>query len=254
MQPDPIAVVIPTYNEAENIEPLVQQLMALPLDLRVIVVDDNSPDGTGAILDRLAAEDGRVIPIHRPGKLGLGTAHIAGFKRALADGAGLILSMDADFSHNPRYIPAMVDKMRECDLVIGSRYVPGGGTRFCTLPRKVLSWGANAFARIMLRLRARDCTAGFRCYRREVLERIALDEIFSEGYSFLIEILYCVQRMGYRIGETPIIFENRRRGASKVSKKEIYRALDTVLRLRLGRLPWGRGAARRAGNEHAQEN
>jgi len=248
-QPDSIAVVIPTYNEAENIEPLVRQLLALPLPLRVIVVDDNSPDGTGDILDKRAAADARIIPIHRPAKLGLGTAHIAGFRRALADGAEFILSMDADFSHNPRYIPAMVDKMRECDLVIGSRYVRGGGTRFCTLPRKLLSWGANAFAKTMLGLRARDCTAGFRCYRREVLERVALDEIFSEGYSFLIEMLYRAQRLGYRVGEVPIIFENRRRGASKVSRKEIYRALDTVLRLRFGRLPWGRRGRGIAHNE-----
>lgn len=246
VHPDSIAVVIPTYNEAENIEALVLQLLALPLPLRVIVVDDNSPDGTGDIVDRLAAADGRVIPIHRPAKLGLGTAHIAGFRRALADGAEFIMSMDADFSHNPRYIPAMVDKMSACDVVIGSRYVRGGGTRFCTLPRKALSWGANAFAKVMLGLRARDCTAGFRCYRRQVLERVALDEIFSEGYSFLIEMLYRAQRLGYRVGEVPIIFENRRRGASKVSKREIYRALYTVLRLRFQSLPWGRWAARRS--------
>lgn len=244
-QAESVAVVIPTYNEAENIEPLVARLLALPLPLRVIVVDDNSPDGTGDIVDRLAAADGRVIPIHRPAKLGLGTAHIAGFRRALADGAQVIVSMDADFSHDPRYIPAMVDRMGACDLVIGSRYVRGGGTRFCTLPRKLLSWGANAFAKAMLGLRARDCTAGFRCYRREVLERVGLDEIFSEGYSFLIEMLYRTQRLGYRVGEVPIIFENRRRGASKVSRREIYRALYTVLRLRFRRLPWERWAARR---------
>lgn len=245
VQAESIAVVIPTYNEAENIEPLVARLLALPLPLRVIVVDDNSPDGTGDIVDRLAAADGRVIPIHRPAKLGLGTAHIAGFRRALADGAQVIVSMDADFSHDPRYIPAMVDRMGECDLVIGSRYVRGGGTRFCTLPRKLLSWGANAFAKAMLGLGARDCTAGFRCYRREVLERVGLDEIFSEGYSFLIEMLYRTQRLGYRVGEVPIIFENRRRGASKVSRREIYRALYTVFRLRFRRLPWERWAARR---------
>lgn len=245
VQAESIAVVIPTYNEAENIEPLVARLLALPLPLHVIVVDDNSPDGTGDIVDRLAAADGRVIPIHRPAKLGLGTAHIAGFRRALADGAQVIVSMDADFSHDPRYIPAMVDRMGECDLVIGSRYVRGGGTRYCTLPRRVLSWGANALARVMLGLRARDCTAGFRCYRREVLERVGLDEIFSEGYSFLIEMLYRTQRLGYRVGEVPIIFENRRRGASKVSRREIYRALYTVFRLRFRRLPWERWAARR---------
>jgi len=243
MQAEPVAVVVPTYNEAENIELLVRQLLALPLHLRVIVVDDNSPDGTGDILDRLASEDGRVQPIHRPGKLGLGTAHIAGFKRALETGALLVVSMDADFSHDPRYIPGMVEKMRECDLVIGSRYVRGGGTRYCALPRKVLSWGANAFAKTMLGLRAKDCTAGFRCYRREILERVGLDQIFSNGYSFLIEMLYRTERLGYRVGEVPIIFENRQRGTSKISRKEIAKALYTVLRLRFRRLPWERWTA-----------
>jgi glycosyltransferase involved in cell wall biosynthesis len=243
MQSELVAVVVPTYNEAENIELLAQQLLALPLNLRVIVVDDNSPDGTGAILDRLAAEDGRVQPVHRPGKLGLGTAHIAGFKRALEAGAQLVVSMDADFSHDPRYIPDMVEKMRECDLVIGSRYVRGGGTRHCTLPRKFLSWGANAFAKTVLGLRAKDCTAGFRCYRREVLERVGLDQIFSNGYSFLIEMLYRTERLGYRVGEVPIIFENRQRGTSKISRKEIAKALYTVLRLRFRRLPWERWTA-----------
>jgi dolichol-phosphate mannosyltransferase len=239
-QPDRISVVIPTYNEAENIEPLVRQLLALPLGLNVIVVDDNSPDGTGDILDRLATEDGRVRSVHRPGKLGLGTAHIAGFRRAIADGAALVISMDADFSHDPRYVPAMIEKIQGCDLVIGSRYVRGGGARECTLPRRALSWGANGFAKVVLGLHANDCTAGFRCYRREVLENVGLDEIFSNGYSFLIEMLYRTQRLGYKVGEVPIVFENRQRGASKISRKEIFKALYTVLRLRFGRLPWDR--------------
>ena len=243
MQRESLTVVIPTYNEAENIESLVRQLLALPMALRIIVVDDNSPDGTGRILDRLAAEDGRVQPLHRPGKLGLGTAHIAGFKQAMQGGAELVLSMDADFSHNPRYVPSMVEKMGECDLVIGSRYVRGGGTQHCTLPRRVLSWGANTFAKVILGLRARDCTAGFRCYRREVLERVGLDQIFSEGYSFLIEMLLRAQRLGYRIGEVPIVFENRQRGASKISRNEILKAVYTVLRLRFRWLPWERWIA-----------
>ena len=228
-----VAVIIPTYNEKENIEALVTQLLALPTGVHVIVVDDNSPDGTGALADRLAVEsDGRVGVIHRAGKLGLGTAYIAGFKRALAEGADLICTMDADFSHNPRYIPAMVDKIGQgYDLVIGSRYVRGGGSTGCTFDRKLLSWGANAFARTMLSLRAHDTTAGFRCYRREVLAGMDLDEIKASGYSFLIEMLYGVQRRGWRVGEVPIIFENRRLGTSKVSKNEITRALGTVLRL-----------------------
>jgi dolichol-phosphate mannosyltransferase len=228
-----VAVIIPTYNEKENIEPLVTQLLALPTGVRVIVVDDNSPDGTGSIADRLAAEsDGRVGVIHRAGKLGLGTAYIAGFKRALAEGADLICTMDADFSHNPRYVPAMVDKVGQgCDLVIGSRYVRGGGTSGCTFDRKLLSWGANAFACIMLGLRAHDATAGFRCYRRQVLEGMDLGDIKASGYSFLIEMLYGVQRRGWKVGEVPIVFENRRLGTSKVSKDEIIKALRTVLRL-----------------------
>ena len=245
-------VVIPTYNEAENIEPLVRQLLALPLNLRIVVVDDNSPDGTGDILDRLAAEDSRLNPIHRPGKLGLGTAYIAGFKRAMETGALLVISMDADFSHDPRHIPDMLKKMRECDLVIGSRYVRGGGTRHCTLPHKFLSWGANSFAKMVLGLRARDCTAGFRCYRREVLERVGLDQIFSNGYSFLVEMLYCTERLGYRVGEVPIVFENRQRGASKISRREIAKALYTVMRLRFRRLPWERWAAQYRGR-HKQD-
>jgi dolichol-phosphate mannosyltransferase len=233
-----VTVIIPTYNERENIEALVTQLLALPTEVQVVVVDDNSPDGTGAIADRLAVEnEGRVQVIHRAGKLGLGAAYIAGFKHALAEGADLICTMDADFSHNPRYIPEMVDKIVEGhDLVIGSRYVRGGGASGCTLPRILLSWGANAFARTMLSLRAHDTTAGFRCYRREVLAVMDLDDIKASGYSFLIEMFYRVQRRGWRVGEVPIIFENRRLGTSKISRDEIVKAMATVLRLAWTRL------------------
>ncbi|NLF02081.1 MAG: polyprenol monophosphomannose synthase [Anaerolineales bacterium] len=233
-----VAAIVPTYNERENIEALVTQLLALPTGVHVIVVDDHSPDGTGEIADQLATQhEGRVTVIHRAGKLGLGTAYIAGFERGLEDGMGLICTMDADFSHNPRYIPAMVDKIDEGhDLVIGSRYVRGGGTSGCTFDRKLLSWGANAFARTMLGLHAHDTTAGFRCYRREVLESIALDEIKASGYSFLVEMLYRVQRRGWRVGEVPIIFENRRLGTSKISRNEITKAIATVLRLSRARL------------------
>lgn len=233
-----VAVIIPTYNESENIQALVTQLLALPTGVRVVVVDDNSPDGTGAIADRLAAEnDGRVEVVHRAGKLGLGTAYVAGFKRALAEGADLICTMDADFSHNPRYVPGLVDRIGQgYDLVIGSRYVRGGGSSGCTIDRKLLSWGANAFARTMLGLRAHDTTAGFRCYRRQVLEEVKLDEIKASGYSFLIEMLYRVHRRGWRVGEVPIVFENRRLGTSKISRDEIVRAMGTVLRLGRTRL------------------
>lgn len=233
-----LSVVVPTYNEMENIEALVTALLALPLELDVVVVDDNSPDGTGEIADRLAeAHPGHVHVVHREGKLGLGTAYIAGFYAALEAGSDLILTMDADFSHPPRFIPEMVQKIEQgYDLVIGSRYVPGGGTIQCTWPRIFLSWGANTIARTLLGLKAHDVTAGFRCYRREVLEDIALDRIFSNGYSFLTEMLYKVKVRGWRIGEIPIIFQNRQQGASKISRNEIIKALYTVLRLFAARL------------------
>ncbi len=228
-----ISVIVPTYNERENIAALVALLLDLPVEPQVIIVDDNSPDGTGELADELAsAHPGRVHVIHRPGKLGLGTAYITGFKQALARQSDLIVTMDADFSHHPRYIPAMVAKIGVgYDLVIGSRYVRGGDVVECTIFRKVLSWGANAFARTMLGLHAHDTTAGFRCYRREVLESIPLDHIFSSGYSFLIEMLYKVQRQGWAIGEVPIVFQNRRQGISKISRQEIVKAIYTVMRL-----------------------
>lgn len=232
------SVIVPTYNEKENITPLVTMLLALPVELEVIVVDDNSPDGTGEIADGLAHEHpGRVHVIHRAGKLGLGTAYVAGFHKAVNDGRDLIVTMDADFSHPPKNIPKMIAKIETgYDLVIGSRYVPGGAAIECTLLRKLLSWGANAFARILLGLQAHDTTAGFRCYRRQVLESIALDDIFSNGYSFLIELLFKVQRKGWKVGEVPIVFQNRRQGTSKISRNEIAKALYTVWRLFLTRL------------------
>ena len=248
------AVIIPTYNESENLEQLVHLILALPLEAEVIVVDDNSPDGTGQIADRLAAEDEadvatltsprlkqsggspRVHVIHRPGKLGLGTAYIAGFRQALSLGAECVVTMDADFSHHPRYIPSLVARSSGAQVVVGSRYVQGGGTRYCSLKRRLLSRMANGFARLMLGLEARDCTAGFRCYRRQALEAIDLDAIFSNGYSFLIEILYQCQRRGYHIAEVPIVFEDRRHGVSKISRQEILKAIYTVLHLAWERL------------------
>lgn len=228
---DSHAIIIPTYNERENIGLLVEEILDLGLGSQVIIVDDNSPDGTGELADELAAEHPGVHVIHRPGKMGLGTAHIAGMKAALDHGMDHILTMDADFSHHPRYIPDILGALEYFDVVIGSRYVPGGGTLYCTAPRKALSRGANLFARTVLSLRAGDTTAGFRGYRRAVLESIALDEIVSNGYSFLIEMLYRCQRKGWHVGEVPIVFENRQRGASKISRTEILRAQQTVLRL-----------------------
>jgi glycosyltransferase involved in cell wall biosynthesis len=225
-------VIVPTYNEAENIRLLVADILSLEVPIEVLVVDDNSPDGTGQIADDLAGCYSSVHAVHRAGKLGLGTAYIAGFKYGLAHDYERIMTMDADFSHHPSYIPAMLERSHtEADLVIGSRYVRGGGTHGCTLPRKLLSWGANAFAKTVLGLQALDCTAGFRCYRRQVLESIDLDAIVSNGYSFLIEMLYRCQRRGWHVSEVPILFENRRRGASKISKQEVLKAMQTVLRL-----------------------
>ncbi len=230
-------MIVPTYNERDNIEILLDELLSLPVNLSVINVDDDSPDGTGNISDQWAARyPDRVRVLHRPGKMGLGTAYIMGFKSALSLDYDRIMTMDADFSHHPRYIPAMLDLSRECDLVIGSRYVKGGGTLNCTWKRRVLSRGANRFAKMMLGLQARDCTAGFRCYRREVLAAIDLDHIFSNGYSFLIEMIYYVQRRGFTVGEVPIVFEDRRRGTSKISQSEVFRALQTVQRLSMQRL------------------
>ena len=243
-------MIVPTYNEKENIESLVGGILDLPVPVDVLIVDDNSPDGTGEIADQLAAaHPGRVHVIHRPGKLGLGTAHIDGFKKAIEMDANRIMTMDADFSHHPSYIPAMLQMCGEVDLVIGSRYVDGGGTAQCTILRKILSRGANGFAYLMLGLRGRDVTAGFRCYRREVLESIDLDSIRANGYSFLIEMLFRCQQAGWRVGEVPIFFVNRLRGSSKISRDEIIKALLTVLRLVPHRLFAGRPAvaAHRAG-------
>jgi dolichol-phosphate mannosyltransferase len=223
------AVIIPTYNESDNIKALAKEILALGDITEIIIVDDNSPDGTGEIADELTKIYRSIKVIHRPAKLGLGTAYIAGFKEALALGADRIVTMDADFSHHPRYVPDLLARNRDAQLVVGSRYVDGGGTVNCGLQRQILSRGANTFARLLLGLKAHDCTAGFRCYRREVLESIELDEIFSDGYSFLIEMLYKCQRRGWEIGEVPIIFEDRRRGASKISQREIFKALYTVL-------------------------
>jgi len=224
-------VIVPTFNERENLALLLNSLLELPDGVSIIVVDDNSPDGTGEIADDWAKRSDRVRVIHRPGKLGLGTAYVAGFRQALSERYERIMTMDADFSHDPRFVPALLAMSRSFDVVIGSRYVPGGGTKNCTLKRKALSRIANGFAKLALGLRARDCTAGFRCYRREVLESIDIASIKSNGYSFLIEMLYLVQIAGWSVGEAPILFEDRLRGKSKISQKEVYRAVQTVGRL-----------------------
>lgn len=232
----PAAIIIPTYNERENIERLVCEIRAQLAEIHIIVVDDNSPDGTGQVVDTLAARDAYVHALHRPGKLGLGTAHIAGMRRAFELHADPILTMDADFSHNPKYLPALLKALDDFDVVIGSRYVRGGGMEGRDRKLRLVSWGANLFARTMLGLQAHDCTAGFRAYRRAVLHSIDLERIFSNGYSFLIEMLFLCQTRGWRIGEVPIIYQDRQLGQSKISRAEIYRATYTVMRLTYRRL------------------
>jgi len=231
-------VIVPTYNEADNIDELITQLLALPVNLGVIVVDDNSPDGTGQKAEQWSQrETGRIHVVHRPGKLGLGTAYISGFRLALDKlDARRIMTMDADFSHNPRYIPAMIELSKQNDVVIGSRYVAGGGSLNCTRKRIWLSKLANLTARALLGLQARDTTAGFRLYHRHVLETIPLEQVFSSGYSFLVEMLFMCQRRRWLIGEVPIIFEDRRKGTTKISRNEVIKAQYTVFRLFTRRL------------------
>lgn len=234
-------MVVPTYNERENLARLVGRLRALPGDVHVLVVDDNSPDGTGAIADAIAACNPGVHVLHRSGKLGLGTAYRAGFRYGLEHGYDYICTMDADFSHSPESLPALIDKAAAgYDLVIGSRYVRGGAVVGSPPLRKFISYAANTLAHTILGVTARDCTAGFRCYRCQVLETVDLDVIFSSGYSFLVEMAFWVERTGFRTGEVPITFVNRTEGASKISKLEIYKAMYTIVRLRTSALPWER--------------
>ena len=230
-------IIVPTYNEKENLPRLVAELLRLEIRPNITIIDDNSPDGTGALADELSRQHPELSVLHRSGKLGLGTAYVAGFKHALAHDADRIVTMDADFSHNPRYVPGLVALCDRYDVAIGSRYTPGGGIDAnWGAHRKLLSWGANRFARTLLGLRASDCTAGFRCYHSYVLRSIPLDSIRSNGYSFLVEMLYLCQSQAYTVGETPILFEDRRAGTSKISQVEIFKGLQTVLRLGARRL------------------
>lgn len=232
-----LAVIVPTYNERENIPPLLHELLTLPSVAHVIVVDDNSPDGTGQVAQEMAKGEQRIHVVHRPAKSGLGGAYVAGFRTALELDCQSILTMDADFSHQPSYIPAMLELLDGGrDIVIGSRYISGGGTANWGLKRQLLSAGANAIARALLGIKTHDCTAGFRVYRRGVIADMPLEQIRSNGYSFLLEILYRCQKKGYRFGEVPIIFVDRRLGKSKINQGEIFKAIVTVLRLAVSRL------------------
>jgi dolichol-phosphate mannosyltransferase len=227
-------VVIPTYNEAENIGLLIPKILAHPR-LRVLVVDDGSPDGTGALVGELAAAEPRVGLLSRAGKQGLGSAYIAGFRRALAEGAEFIFEMDADFSHDPRYLPELLAAAEAgADLVIGSRYVRGGGTTDWGLARRFISRGGNIYAGIILGLPVADATGGFRCYRRRALAGVDLGKVRSNGYAFQIEMAYRTLKAGFRIAEVPIIFPDRRVGQSKMSRRIVAEALVNVWKLRLG--------------------
>jgi dolichol-phosphate mannosyltransferase len=226
-------IIVPTYNEKENIEGIIDAVLAQGDDIDILIVDDNSPDGTGKIIDRLAASETRIHVIHRETKLGLGSAYIAGFKWALANtDTRFVFEMDADFSHDPNAIPELLEAMKDHDLVLGSRYLHGITVINWPLSRLILSYGANVYTRIITGLPLKDSTGGFKCFRRETLEQLPLDTIRSDGYSFQIEMNFFCWKKGFRIVEIPIIFTDRRVGISKMSRKIILEAMFMVWRLR----------------------
>lgn len=229
-----VVIVVPTYNEARNIGELLDQLLAQPFSPHVLVVDDASPDGTGDLVEARSQKDDRVHLIRRKGKLGLGTAYLAGFRRALELGADRIFEMDADFSHDPKYLPEFIEKSNEADLVIGSRYVHGVSVVNWPLRRLFLSVFASLYARAITGLPLTDQTSGFKCFRREVLEAVNLDDVASSGYSFQIELNYRAHVKGFRLAEIPIIFIDRYRGDSKIDRGIIFEAAWIVWKMRLG--------------------
>jgi dolichol-phosphate mannosyltransferase len=232
----PVWLVLPTYEEATNIERLVEQARAkLPADAAVLIVDDNSSDGTGEIAARLAGEHEAVHFLHRPAKEGLGPAYIAGFRQALAGGAGLIVEMDSDFSHEPAYLPRLLEAAGRADVVIGSRYVPGGGVTDWGPLRRAISRGGSAYAQHVLGVGVRDLTGGFKCFRREVLEAIDLDAVRARGYAFQVEMTYRAIELGFEVVEVPIVFRDRQAGASKMSRSIVLEAIWRVPLLRYGR-------------------
>jgi dolichol-phosphate mannosyltransferase len=229
-------LVLPTYNEVENLEPIVEAttraLASATSEHRLLVVDDNSPDGTGELADRLAAERDDVQVLHRTRKEGLGPAYLAGFGAALAGGAELVLEMDADFSHDPADVPRLIEAAADADLVLGSRYMPGGGVAGWAWHRRLLSRGGCWYARTVLGAPVRDLTGGFKCFRREVLERLDLSGIHADGYGFQIEMTYRAIRAGFRVREIPITFHDRRAGASKMDTRIAAEAVWKVPALR----------------------
>jgi len=229
-----VLVIVPTYNERENLPAIVAAIHEhLPV-ADILVVDDNSPDGTGELADEIAARDMKVKVFHRAGKQGLGTAYIAGFREALKGDYEFLFEMDCDFSHDPKYLPILLETAKNgADLVLGSRYVEGGGTLNWGPMRKVISQGGSLYARTILGVPIRDLTGGFKCFRRRVLEAMDFDDVSAQGYGFQIEMTYRTMKMGFRVVEVPIVFVDRRVGQSKMSKKIFIEALTLVWRLRL---------------------
>jgi dolichol-phosphate mannosyltransferase len=234
LKPFKAIVVIPTYNERDNLERLARQLLGVDQAIQLLVVDDNSPDGTGKVAEELAAETGRVDVLHRAGKLGLGSAYREGFARALEMGADYVVQMDADFSHDPSILPLFFEKMQEHDVVIGSRYLNGVSVVNWPLRRLMLSYFASVYTRVITGLTISDCTSGFKCFRANTLRGINLSSVRSDGYSFQIEMNFrCVER-GFKVAEVPIIFIDRHAGSSKMSKRIVREAVLMVWKLKLG--------------------
>jgi dolichol-phosphate mannosyltransferase len=235
-------IVVPTYNERQNIERLLGELLALPFGLDVVVVDDNSPDGTGDFVDEFVKREPRAHVIHRPGKMGLGSAYITAFKWALAEtDTKYVFEMDADFSHDPGAIAEFLEKIQAYDLVLGSRYLDGITVMNWPLRRLALSVGANIYTRVITGMPLKDATGGFKCFRREVLEALPLNDITSDGYSFQIEMNFHAWKRKFRIVEIPIVFVDRQHGTSKMSRRIVYEAVFLVWKLRIasifGKLP-----------------
>ncbi|MBI5695197.1 MAG: polyprenol monophosphomannose synthase [Nitrospirae bacterium] len=226
-------VIIPTYNERDNIETIVADILSRAEGIEVLVVDDNSPDGTGRLADEMAAKDPRVHVKHRAGKLGLGSAYIEGFKYAISKKYDYVFEMDADYSHDPAELPNFLAAVKDADVVVGSRYV--GGVRILNWPikRLMLSYGASVYTRTITGLKLIDCTSGFKCFRREVLESIDLDRVHSDGYSFQIEMSFLCQNKGYTLKEIPIVFTERAQGHSKMNKGIVFEALAVVWILKI---------------------
>lgn len=225
-------IVTPTYNERDNIEALVKEIIEVVKGVSVVIVDDNSPDGTGVIADAMSKDCNNIHVIHREGKLGIGSALFAGFRYAIDNGAKYVIEMDADFSHQPAYLPKFIKESHKYDLVIGSRFVPGGKIDNRSLFRNIVSRLGNSFIRTMLRLRPKDCTSGYRCFSAQLLRSIDMETIASSNYGNLTETLYRATKRGFKVGEIPIVFPDRKFGKSKVTKQQFFDVMGTILRIK----------------------